>query len=158
MTWGTGLTKIGRKDADMTCHNIEERVSSYFDTHHGGDLGVITPRWMCLAMTREPAIFARFARKVMGVDCADDKKAAALGVSAYIEWLKKIGAPLKLSDLSEEVVFSDEELLRVAEKIWKVCKGQIGKLTPMSFEDIKNILLAGKVELNSLDCIQNIKN
>jgi hypothetical protein len=72
--------------------------------------------------------------------------------------LKKIGAPLKYSDLSDEVVFSDEELLRVAEKIWKVCKGQIGKLTPMSFEDIKNILLAGKVELNSLDCIQNIKN
>jgi len=157
MTWGTGLTKIGRKDAEMTCHNIEERVSGYFDTHHGGGLGVITPRWMCVAMAREPAIFARFARKVMNVDCEDDKKAAALGVSAYIEWLKKVGAPLKFSDLSDSVVFSDEELMVVAGKIWQVCKGKIGKLTPMSFEDIKNILLAGKVELNSLDCIQIIK-
>jgi alcohol dehydrogenase YqhD (iron-dependent ADH family) len=156
MTWGTGLTKIGRKDADMTCHNIEERFSGYFDTHHGGCLGVITPRWMCLAMVREPAIFARFARNVMGIICAEDKKAAALGVTAYIEWLKKVGAPLKYSDLSDKVVFSDRELLLVAEKIWKVCKGQIGKLTPMSFEDIKSILLAGKVELNALDCVQNI--
>jgi len=37
-------------------------------------------------------------------------------------------------------------------------KGQIGKPTPMSFEDIKSILLAGKVELNTLDCVQNIRN
>jgi alcohol dehydrogenase YqhD (iron-dependent ADH family) len=157
MTWGTGLTKIGRKDADMTCHNIEERFSGYFDTHHGGCLGIITPRWMRLAMTREPAIFARFARKVMNIDCDNDKEAAALGVSAYIDWLKKIGAPQKYSDLSAEVVFSDEELLLVAEKIWKVCKGKIGKLTPMSFEDIKSILFAGKMELNSLDFVQNIR-
>jgi alcohol dehydrogenase len=156
MTWGTGLTKIGRKDADMTCHNIEERFSGYFDTHHGGCLGVITPRWMRLAMLREPAIFARFARNIMGVVCSDDKQAATLGVNAYIEWLKKVGAPLKFSDLSDKVVFSDEELLLVAEKIWKVCKGQIGKLTPMSFEDIKNILYTGKVELNTLDSVQNI--
>jgi hypothetical protein len=37
-----------------------------------------------------------------------------------------------------------------------VCKGKIGKLTPMSFEDIKTILLAGKIELNALDIVQNI--
>jgi len=37
-------------------------------------------------------------------------------------------------------------------------KGQIGILTPMSFEELKSILLADKVELNTLDCVQNIRN
>jgi alcohol dehydrogenase YqhD (iron-dependent ADH family) len=147
MTWGTGLTKIGRKDADMTCHNIEERFSGHFDTHHGGCLGIITPRWMRLAMERESGIFARFARKVMGVASRDDKEAAKLGVDAYIEWLKRVKAPRVYSDLSHAIEFDDKELLVVADKVWRICKGKIGKLTPMSFEDIKAILLAGKREL-----------
>ena len=37
-------------------------------------------------------------------------------------------------------------------------QGQIGKLTHMSFENIKSILLAGKVELNTRDQVQNIRN
>jgi alcohol dehydrogenase YqhD (iron-dependent ADH family) len=149
MTWGTGLTKIGRKDPDMTCHNIEERFSGHFDTHHGGCLGIITPRWMCLTMRREPGIFARFARKVMGIVCRDDEEAAVLGVSAYIEWLKKVHAPQVYTDLSDKIDFNDDELLIVAQKIWQICKGRIGKLTQMSFEDIKTILYAGKRELKS---------
>ena len=149
MTWGTGLTKIGRNDADMSCHNIEERFSGYFDTHHGGCLGIITPRWMLLAKDEEPAIFARFGRKVMGIVCDDDKTAASLAVNAFIDWLKKVDAPQKYSDLSNKVNFSDEELNVVADSIWRICKGRIGKLTPISFEDVKSILYAGKDELKA---------
>lgn len=149
MTWGTGLTKIGRKDADMTCHNIEERFSGYFDTHHGGCLGIITPRWMCIASEREPRVFARFARKVMGVVCSDDKEAAQLGVGAYIEWLKKVRAPQTYADLSDKITFDDDQLQTVARSIWRICNGKIGKLTPMSFEDIEAILFAGRRELNA---------
>jgi alcohol dehydrogenase YqhD (iron-dependent ADH family) len=149
MTWGTGLTKIGRKDPDMTCHNIEERFSGHFDTHHGGCLGIITPRWMCLVMEREPAIFARFARKVMGIVCNNEKEAAILGVSAYIEWLKKVQAPQAYSDLSDTINFDDDQLSIVAQKIWRICNGKIGKLTPMSFEDIKAVVFAGKRELKA---------
>jgi hypothetical protein len=154
MTWGTGLTKVGRGDPDMTCHNIEERFSGYFDTHHGGCLGIITPRWMSLAAEREPSIFARFARKVMGVDCSDDREAAHLGVGSYIAWLKKVQAPQVYADLSDSVSFDDGELLLVAQKIWNVCNGRIGKLTPMSFEDIKGILFAGKSEIKPLHQVQ----
>ena len=149
MTWGTGLTKIGRKEPDMTCHNIEERFSGYFDTHHGGCLGIVTPRWMSLAVDRAPAAFARFARKVMGIVCPDDKEAAFLGVSAYIEWLKQVQAPQVYSDLSHTITFSDEQLQLVAESIWRICDGHIGKLTPMSFEDIKSILFAGRNEIKA---------
>ena len=66
-TWGSGLTKIGRMEPDMTCHSIEESFSGYFDTHHGACLGVLTPRWMRLVAPKRPEIFARFARNVMGI-------------------------------------------------------------------------------------------
>lgn len=152
MTWGTGLTKIGRGPSDHACHNIEERISGHFDTHHGGGMGVVTPRWMRVAMLRQPWIFARFARNIMGIDCDDDEKAAVLGVDAFIEWLKKMDAPQTLYDLSQTIDFSDSELDIVADKIWKICDGEhgnIGKLTVMSYEDIKNILYACREELTT---------
>ena len=105
MTWGTGLTKIGRGEAEMSCHNIEERLSGYFDTHHGGGLGIITPRWMLYVYPKAPEIFARFARNVMKVDEKDDLKAARKGINAFILWLKKVGAPETYSDLNPELQF-----------------------------------------------------
>ena len=147
MTWGTGLTKIGRGEAEMSCHNIEERFSGYFDTHHGGGLGVITPRWMLYVYKKAPEIFSRFARNVMRIDEKDDPKAAGKGINAFIGWLKKIGAPQTYSDLNPELKFEDNELDIVAEKIWNVCHGQVGKLVPLELTDIKEILYAGKNEL-----------
>jgi len=144
VTWGSGLTKIGRRDADMTCHSIEESFSGYFDTHHGGCLGVLMPRWMQFVMTKNPKIFARFARKIMGIACSDDAEASVLGVDAYIGWLKKVGAPQTYSDLSNSVKFTDEKLMIVANNAWRIYKGKIGKLYPMSFDDIVMILMAGK--------------
>lgn len=143
MTWGTGLTKIGRGDAEMSCHNMEERFSGYFDTHHGGGLGVITPRWMTFVCRKKPAIFARFARNVMTVTEEDDKKAAILGVQKYVEWLKKIGAPQVYQDLDQKKDFGEKELDTVVEKIWEVCSGKVGKLVPLSKEDIRKILYEG---------------
>lgn len=147
VTWGTGLTKIGRRDPDMTCHSIEESFSGYFDTHHGACLGVLTPRWMKLVADGHTDIFARFARKVMGVACDNDKQAAQSGITAYVEWLKKIGAPQTYHDLSGEKSFSDSELNIVAENAWRIYKGEIGRLQKMRFEDITAILQAGKTPL-----------
>ena len=147
MTWGSGLTKVGRGDPDMTCHSIEESFSGYFDTHHGGCLGILTTRWMRTVMLKKPDVFARFARNVMGIHCADIEEAAILGVDAYIRWLDEIGAPQVYTDLSETVKFSDKELMIVAQNAWRIYKGKIGRLYPMSLEDIQKILMMGKEPL-----------
>lgn len=144
MTWGGGLTKIGRGLPDMTCHSIEESFSGHFDTHHGACLGVLTPRWMKLVLSKSPEIFARFARKIMGISSEDDLTAARLGIDAYIAWLRKIGAPQSYRDLSDVIEFSDEELLRVANNAWRIYSGNIGRLYKMSKDDIIDILMQGK--------------
>lgn len=149
VTWGTGLTKIGRGDPDMTCHSIEESFSGYFDTHHGGCLGVLTPRWMRMVAPGRPSLFARFARRVMGVGETDDKKAAALGVEAYIRWLDSVGAPRTYRDLSTTQAFTDEELRIVADNAWRIYEGRIGRLEPMGYEDVLAILRGGTVPLEA---------
>lgn len=147
MTWGSGLTKIGRKDADMTCHSIEESFSGYFDTHHGACLGVLTPRWMRYVAPKKPEIFARFARNVMKVTEQDDLAAALRGVEAYIAWLRKVGAPQTYHDLSPLLDFTDSELCTVVDNAWRIYKGNIGKLYPMQRNEIEAILKAGKTAL-----------
>jgi Uncharacterized oxidoreductases, Fe-dependent alcohol dehydrogenase family len=144
MTWGSGLTKIGRKDPDMSCHSIEESFSGYFDTHHGGCLGVLTPNWMRYVAPKKPEIFARFARNVMSVTEQDDHIAAQHGVEVYINWLRKVGAPQTYQELSPLLDFSDNELSIVADNAWRIYKGNIGKLYPLRHDEIEEILKAGK--------------
>lgn len=143
MTWGTGLTKIGQGEAEMSCHNIEERFSGFFDTHHGGGLGVITPRWMLYVYTKKPKIFARFARNVMGILEENDIEAARMGIEKYCQWLKKVGAPATYKDLNSEEGFTNEQLDQVAQKIWTVCEGKVGHLLKLKFNDIQEILYSG---------------
>lgn len=143
MTWGTGLTWIGRGQADMACHGIEESFSAYFDTHHGACLGVLTPRWMEKVAVKEKGMFSRFARNVMEVKEEDDEKAARKGVEKYKEWVKAIGAPNTYFDLAP-LEFSDEELLRVAKTACKVYHGGVGKMTRFGEEEVFNMLKEGK--------------
>lgn len=146
MTWGTGLTKIGRGDADMACHGIEESFSGYFDTHHGACLGVLTPRWMKAVYEENPALFARFARNIMKVELEDDAAAAEAGVNAYIEWLKSVGAPNTYFDIGNKE-FSDNELAHVAKTACRIYGGGVGHLHRFNEQETYELLLAGKAAL-----------
>lgn len=144
VTWGTGLTWIGRGEADMACHGIEESFSAYFDTHHGACLGILTPRWMEKVAEKRTDMFSRFARNVMGIEEKDDLIAARKGVKKYKQWLKSIGAPNTYFDLAP-LEFSDEELRRVAKTACRIYKGGVGKMTRFGEEEVYEILKEGKV-------------
>lgn len=143
VTWGTGLTWIGRGDPDMACHGIEESFSAYFDTHHGACLGVLTPRWMETVCEKRTDLFSRFARNIMGVTEENDAKAAREGVERYKEWLKSVKAPNTYYDLAP-LAFADEELERVARTACRVYHGGVGRMTRFEEADIIELLKKGK--------------
>ena len=149
MAWG-GLTKIGRGAPDMTCHSIEESFSGYFDTHHGGCLGVLTPRWMEIVAPEAEAVFARFARNVMKVQDGNDDQAAQKGIREYRQWLCRIGAPDTYSDLSDRE-FSNAELDHVAQTAFQIYRGKIGRLKSFTLKEIKQLLYSGKKPYNRRD-------
>ncbi len=143
ITWGTGLTMIGRGDADMACHGIEESFSGYFDTHHGACLGVLTPRWMELACAGRPDVFARFARNVLGVSDTDDITAAREGVKLYKKWLKSVGAPNTYFDIGKRE-FNDEQLRHVAKTACRIYGGGVGRLKRFNEDEVLELLKAGR--------------
>jgi alcohol dehydrogenase len=139
VAWG-GLTKIGRGAPDMACHTCAEVLVPYFDIHHGAALGVFTPRWMRWAAPKRPAVFARFARNVMGVTEADDAKAAVEGVERYIQWLKKVGAPDSFEELAGRKI-SDDTLREISERV-RAENPTVGRLIELDSEDIFGIFKA----------------
>jgi alcohol dehydrogenase len=142
MAWG-GLNFIGRGGPDMACHTIAEGFVPYFDIHHGASLGVITPRWMRFAAPKAPVHFARFAGEFFGlsdVKIGGVVDLAKRGVEAYIDWLKKIGAPNTLQELTGEEV-SKEKLKEIVARTFADAGGKVGVLVEMSREEAVELLL-----------------
>ncbi len=74
------LLTVGKGGA-WSVHPIEHVISAYYDITHGVGLAVLTPAWMSYVLSDMTAPrFARFAREVFGVEEADNRKAAELGI------------------------------------------------------------------------------
>lgn len=138
MTWGTGLTRIGRGLPDMACHTIEEGIGAYYDTHHGAGLAIITPNWMRYVYEKSPRIFARFARNVWGVTESDDLKAAKTGVDCMEAFLDFTGVERSYRQLTDAV--TDLQLVKLSEEIYNDNNGVVGRLVPLKPRDIYEIL------------------
>jgi alcohol dehydrogenase YqhD (iron-dependent ADH family) len=145
MAWG-GLTFLGRGGPDMACHDLAEGFVPFYDTHHGGTLGVITPRWMQFVLDRkEPLVlerFSRFARNVMGVIDENDERAARSGFDKYLDWLKSVGAPDTYSDLTKKPV-SKEKMPEIVAKTYDDLGRGVGNISQISQDDALRILEAG---------------
>lgn len=138
MTWGTGLTRIGRGLPDMACHTIEEGIGAYLDTHHGAGLAVLTPLWMELVYERRPDVFARFARNVFGIRGNDDIDCAKKGVQKFTQWCKLIGLPQNYCDLGIAEL-SQNGIATIIQNIFTY-NNTVGRLTPLSEEDVQTLL------------------
>lgn len=92
---------VGRNQ-DWSSHNIANELSALYDTPHGASLSIITPAWMDYVYKRHTWRFARFARKVFGVETADDDAAAREGIARLTEFFKSIGLPTSFEDFNIE--------------------------------------------------------
>jgi len=97
-----GAGRIG----DWASHQIGHELSALFDTTHGAALSILFPAWIqynIRASANEgeaPAIFARFAAKVWGVDGAyyNLEQAAMEGVFRMKNFFRSIGLPVSFAD------------------------------------------------------------
>ncbi len=92
------LTGCGRINA-LPVHQLEHAVSGEYDNvAHGAGLAVLFPAWAKYVYTYNIPRFAQFARNVWGVNEADDKKAAEIGIESMSEFFKLIGMPSTLRE------------------------------------------------------------
>ena len=93
-----GLTGCGRID-DWATHGLEHELSAVYGVTHGAGLAVMFPAWMTYAADINPHKLAQFARRVFGVQEADDTKAAFAGIAELKTFLKSIGMPTDMKEL-----------------------------------------------------------
>ena len=131
------LLTVGKGGA-WSVHPIEHVLSAYYDITHGVGLAILTPAWMEYVLSEKTMPrFARFAREVFGIEEADDKKAAMLGIKAVKEFNKSLGMP----DSLLEVGISDEKFDEMAAEAVRTSNISTRAYVKLDAADVKKILL-----------------
>lgn len=93
-----GIAGVDRKH-DWASHDIEYALSSRYGVAHGAGLAVVIPAVLTYYLDVEVAAvprLAQLARRVWGVDEADDMTAARAGVEAQRSFFASLGMPTTL--------------------------------------------------------------
>ena len=122
------LTEIGR-GKDFSVHKIGHALSAKYDFTHGDSLSAVWGAWALSLYDKCPDRFARFARKVWGIDEIDDLKASEAGINKTVEYFKSIGMPVCLKDLGIDP--SDDEILALAMDATKNDSVKLSRIIPI---------------------------
>lgn len=103
-----GLTGLGGV-WDFATHQLGHELSAKFDVAHGASLAAVWGSWAKYSYSAKPERFARFAKKVWGVEEENIEKAALAGIDRTVAYFASIGAPTGFKELgiglqSEEVL------------------------------------------------------
>ena len=123
----TNSCGVGRSQ-DWNSHNIEHELSALYDCAHGAGLAVTMPAVFKYEMSHDEARFEQAARRIWGVDTAQE------GIEAFRNYLISIGMPSTLGELGGK-----EEDIPVLVK--NLCYG-----------DGRTGTISGFVTLNEEDC------
>ncbi len=111
-------TFCGVENNRFDTHFIEHTLSAEYNIAHGAGLSIIVPAWMKWQKNQLPERFERFAKNIFNSENAD------AGISALVQWYKKIGTPVTLSEGNipeEDIPMLTEKLSDVAIK-WRAEK------------------------------------
>ncbi len=128
---------LGKPGFPFPLHGMGHELSSKYDMTHGHTLALLTPAWMRHTMRTAPqhlAVFARFARNVMGVCEHDDTAAAEAGIKALETFYATIKMPANLRDAGVK----EEDLALMAAKAAE--NGRLGILTSIGKDEALEIM------------------
>ena len=134
-----GLLDTGRI-GDWASHALDHELSALYDIAHGAGLAIIFPAWMKYiikedSQTASTARFARFAKKVWGVDGAyyNLKQAALEGVFRMENFFRSMGMPVRLAEAGIDTARIPEMAKRV---VWF---GPIGNYRKLNEQDAEAV-------------------
>ena len=130
----TGCGSIG----DWSTHDIEHELGGMFDIAHGAGLAAVWGSWARHVYKIKPERFAKFAKKVFGIENPDIEKAAVLGIEAMEEFYKSIDMPTSISYFN--ISPTDEQIDEMADKATSGDTSTLGNFKKLKKADIKTIL------------------
>lgn len=109
-----GLTGFGTDGGDWASHQLEHELGGMFDVAHGAGLAAIWGSWARYVYKEKTDRFAKFARNVLGVNEAEEEKAALTGIKAMEDFYRSLQMPVSLTELGLEL--TEEQIEELAEK------------------------------------------
>ena len=143
MLWASGLshngiTGCGTDGGDWACHKMEHEISGLFDVAHGAGLAAIWGSWARFVYPYGLDRFVSFATRIMDVPSGSDAEETALkGIEAMENFYRSIHMPTSLTELG--LCPTDEQLRTMAEKCFAGFGGPVGKIKPLSVDDMVEI-------------------
>lgn len=134
------LTGLGRPK-DFLCHKLGHEIGGMFDVAHGATLSAVWGSWARYVYKIDVPRFARYARKVWGVEEADDETAAVKGIEATEDFFRSIHMPVCIGEL-ETGVLGDDVLWKMADSATKGDTILLGSFKKMNRQDAYEIYKA----------------
>lgn len=134
--WASGLahndlTGCGRENL-LAVHQLEHALSGEYDqVAHGAGLAVLYPAWARYVYREDIPRFARFARRVWGVERPEDEAAALAGIDAMAAYFKELGMPERLRDFG----VSEERLPKLADLVTYGGTRTVKSYVPLDYEN-----------------------
>jgi alcohol dehydrogenase YqhD (iron-dependent ADH family) len=123
---------VGRAQ-DWATHIIANELSALYDTPHGVSLSVIMPAWMQYVYKNDEARFARYGRRVFGLEGAG---AARECIAATKGFFRCLGMPVSFAQAG----IPTDSLGKLADMTQMPENGLIGASTPLTRADVAQIL------------------
>ena len=141
-----GLTGIGAKgdtgrEGDWACHQMGMAMSALYNFTHGATLTAIWASWAHYVMHDDIQRFARFARKVYGIEALNDIEATEEGIKKTIKFFKKLDMPTSLTELFGEAPDYAKLEAMTLECSYNKTR-TIGSIKKVGYDDILNIYKA----------------
>ncbi|MDO4174287.1 MAG: iron-containing alcohol dehydrogenase [Eubacteriales bacterium] len=133
-----GLMGCGTDGGDWACHQLEHELSGKYDVAHGAGLCAVWSSWARTVMPANPARFAKFAIRVMGVTPgADDIETANCGIDAMEVFFQSIGMPTRINQMG--IALTEDDMRELAHKCSFMNTRTIGKFVPLDREAIYEV-------------------
>ena len=130
------LTECGR-GKDFSVHKFGHALSARYGVTHGASLAAVWGAWADELYKGALPRFARFARKVWGVEETDDEKAARLGIDKTVAFFKSIGMPTNLNELGVDT--SEEALEALSQDATMKDTMKLSRIRPLDAAEVKKI-------------------
>ena len=135
------LTEFGR-GKDFSVHKLGHALSARYGVTHGASLAAVWGAWareLCLDCLPR---FARYAKKVWGIDDSDERTAAFSGIEKTEEFFSSIGMPTSLSGLGIEP--DKEDIRALAMDATRNNTVRLSRVRPLCEADIEQIFFNAK--------------
>lgn len=135
------LTECGR-GKDFSVHKLGHALSARYDVAHGASLASVWASWARYQYEAAPQRFAKYARKVFGMEGQDEKKLALQGIVETENYFRKIGMPVSLKELG--IFPDDDEVRKLAMDATMGNTVKLSRLKPLSADEVYEIYQMAK--------------